>query len=89
VIQDIPPVTLPKERNKFLKSRKNIRYKLLVRVNRDRDTGDIDNFCKTAMDALQGSGIVFNDKEIIWIDALVEKKMDCEEPSIRIVLEQI
>ncbi len=68
-----PPPTGSKERRDYFKAN---RYKLSVKAYRSRDTGDIDNFIKTVMDALKDSGLILNDSQIrrlVDSDILIDK----------------
>src|SRR5687768_6506359 len=62
---DFPPPG-SKERSKWLK---NNRYKLVLNVYQDTNRGDIDNFAKTAMDALTQAGVIADDVQIDQVEA--------------------
>lgn len=58
------------------------RYALSFKVFRSRDIGDLDNFLKPVKDALQASGIIWNDKQIIKYLEPFEMLIDKNNPRI-------
>jgi Holliday junction resolvase RusA-like endonuclease len=72
-----------KARSLFLNTN---RYKLRVRAYRSRNTGDVDNFVKTVLDALQDSGVIADDCQVDKI--IGEKFIDKVCPRISFLLEQ-
>lgn len=67
VLKDIPPVEDKKARARFTKAQQEIFYRLEMGIYTFpyAKRGDADNYCKSVMDALQASGIVWNDKQIV------------------------
>lgn len=61
---NFPHLVQALSKNERAKVLKKVSYSLDIIVCRSRATGDIDNFLKTVMDALQDSGIILNDKQI-------------------------
>lgn len=58
---------------------------LRARVYRERDTGDLGNYLAAVCDALQASGVVANDREILGFDGSRLLK-DAKNPRVEITL---
>jgi Holliday junction resolvase RusA-like endonuclease len=54
-------------------------------VFRERNTGDLDNFAKGALDALQESGWLEDDAQVVALH--MHKDLDRENPRIEILIE--
>lgn len=72
-------------RAKYIKSH---RYDLSLRVYREADRGDLDNFAKAVADALQDAGILANDVQIDGYALPFEKLIDKTNPRVEIALFQ-
>lgn len=80
----LPPPANTKERSLFLQAN---RYRLKVKAYRSRNTGDVDNFLKTVQDALQDSGLIFDDSQLDKV--IAEKFIDRMMPRIEFTLTKI
>lgn len=72
------------ERSKYLAENK---YKLHVNVYRAANRGDIDNFIKSVMDAIQDAYIIGDDSQIYKLSG--EKFIDKENPRVEFELRLI
>ncbi len=78
-----PPAAGSKERSDYLA---NNRYALIVKVYRSVNRGDLDNYVKTVLDAMQDAGLFADDSQIDRITG--EKFIDRENPRIVFTLKQ-
>jgi Holliday junction resolvase RusA-like endonuclease len=72
-----------KERTAYLKAH---RYQLSLKIYREKAIGDVDNYAKSVMDALQDAGVIANDSQIDT--AHIVKRVDKKNPRLCILLEE-
>ena len=88
LVLDVPPTSLPAARRKFNKTQKGVRYQLCAHVYRVADRGDLGNFMKGIEDALEDSGVIWNDKQVTRYFGNPEVFIDAKNPRIEFWLER-
>jgi Holliday junction resolvase RusA-like endonuclease len=78
------PASGSKERSRYLADN---RFRLILEVYRATNRGDVDNYLKTAQDAIQQAGLLADDSQIDEI--FCRKHLDRESPRLVFTLERL
>lgn len=88
LLKEYPPLQQITDDKLKRKYKRDTRYRLTVLAYRaDNRACDGDNILKTAQDALQDSGVIFDDSQID--DARVLKSVDTKNPRLTLILNDI